>query len=244
MTRLVVALVGLALIQACWGQDAAGTRDLPAAVNLFMELSTDHYADKPWRKVNLDSIFHPDVDYLGTMPRYEGIQEIKPIVTHGQALFLTSKVGKVIRAKAWVDYDRPNKEAEDALFVRIDYLVVATTLNNTMTVLEKPVMAQQYIILATDADDGKQKVIGIYPSMKDEQFIGAKYFLANFEALSGDTRQEKAAGGDRSALRIGHAQGSFTDSTLCTAGQLCVATTSRRHRSAFANSACRKRLRA
>ena len=180
MKRLAYTLLGIVLIQGCWAQ----REELPSAANLFIELSTGHQIDKPWRKANINLIFHPNWDYLGLMPRYKGIQEIQPIV-HGQALFLSSKVGKVLKARAWIDYTKPNKEPEDALFVRIDYLVIATIADNKMTVFENPLAAQQYIILAVDVDDGKQKVVGAYPSLKNEQFIGARYFLANFEALSG-----------------------------------------------------------
>jgi hypothetical protein len=178
-------LVALVLIEGCWAQSDVKTGNLPVAASLFVELSTNHYIDKPWRKANINSIFHPNADYLGVMPKYESIQEIQPIV-HGQALFLAVKVGKVQKGKAWVDYTKPNKEPEDALFIRIDYSVVATIEDAKMRVLEKPVIASEYIVLVVDAEDGKYKVIGVYPSLKDELFIGGRYFLSNFEALSGD----------------------------------------------------------
>jgi hypothetical protein len=186
MRSLCYALIGIVALQGCWAQKEVGLRDVPPAVNLFIDLSTNHRIDKAWRKANLDLIFHPNFDGLGLMPRNKAIQEIVPVANHGQALFLSSKLGQVLKARAWVDYTKPNKEPEDVLIVRIDYLVVATMVAGEMMVFEKPVTALEYIVLAFDSNDGKQKVIGEYPSPKDEQFIGARYFLANFEALSGD----------------------------------------------------------
>jgi hypothetical protein len=185
MRQLICIFVGIVLIQGCWAQKNVAIQDLPPAVGLFVELATNHFIDKQWRKANITSIFHPNDFGLTDLPRYKGIPEIEPIVYDGQALFLTSKVGQVMRDRAWVDVTKRNEELEDALFVRIDYSVIATMAKDgKIRILDQPVSVRQYIILAVDTDDGKQKVIGVYP--RHEQFIGAKYFLENFEDLSGE----------------------------------------------------------
>jgi hypothetical protein len=183
--RLILAAVFIGVIfQNCIAQDFdEDIVKVKKTTSLYIELEQDHYVDKAWRKTNLNKIFHPNLNYIGAQHEYSSIID-KLNKLDGTFLFLSAEIDSIAKGKAWIDYTKSQSSEELAYFVKISYLVIAIIKNAALEIPDVPQKIEEYIVLGLDKVDNEYKVIDTYPSLKNREFIGVKYYIDNYDKLS------------------------------------------------------------
>jgi len=182
MKKLLVGIFLMILIVSCVAEDNKILDQAQPALSLYIDLITNHYIDRPWRKANLGKIFHPDQNFLEGKT-YQGITEELPRY-EGNNLFTALKIVTVYTRKEWVNLSKPKTFEEDVIYVKITYKVVGITRNDKISLLASPLSVSQYLIMAIDQGDNMYKIIDSYPSSYDI-YISAKYYLDHIDLFEG-----------------------------------------------------------
>lgn len=182
MKKLLVGIFLMILIVSCVAEDNKILDQAQPALSLYIDLITNHYIDRPWRKVNLGKIFHPDQNFLEGKT-YQGITEELPRY-EGNNLFTALEIVTVYTRKEWVNLSNPKTLEEDVIYVKITYKVVGITRNDKISLLASPLSVSQYLIMAIDQRDNMYKIIDSYPSSYDI-YISAKYYLDHIDLFEG-----------------------------------------------------------
>jgi len=183
MKKLLVGIFLMILIVSCVAADDKILDQTQPALSLYLDLITNHYTDRPWRKANLEKIFHPDQNFLEGKT-YQGITE-ELHRYKGNNLFTALKIVKVYKRKEWVNLSKPKTFEEDVIYVKITYKIIGITKNDRISLLISPLSVSQYLIMAIDQKDNMYKIIDSYPSSHDI-YISAKYYLDHIDLFEGE----------------------------------------------------------
>jgi hypothetical protein len=184
----LLTLSTLLFVAGCSSPPALDKR-IDKIVSMYVDKVTNHAAERRWEGGSVDAIFHPDFNYLSLGTGYSGL-ESPSRVYEGTSLFIRTKIEEATEVQARVNLMKPPDTVEDAFFVKISYTLIAASEGDTLVMLPEPAQTFQYLVLSADPKDGSYKVIDFFPLSKSD-FIGAQYFLDNFDSLSVDGEFKK-----------------------------------------------------
>jgi hypothetical protein len=160
--------------------------EIQTVVSIYIDFLADHYYDIKWKKQNMPTINHPNVNFILGPRKYSAVIEtIEPKFAGGN-IFTSTTIGNIVHANEHVDFSRPKNETQDAFFVRIDYEIVGVLKDNKISFLDKPAKLSEYLVLTTDKSDGKYKIIDKYPVLDENYFVGCNSVFANINSYNFD----------------------------------------------------------
>jgi hypothetical protein len=148
----------------------------------YLDAVENHEYDKNWHSNYGLKLFHPDANPFGLPIKYSTITEDIQSFS-GLNVILDSSIQTIDKRLDRVDSIKPQTIREEAYFVKVRYSMIAFTKKGKLQILNEPIIAYEYIILAKDPHDSSYKVIDNFPDPR-AQFFKINYFIENYDLIA------------------------------------------------------------
>ena len=171
MKKLILLIVCSILVLSGCGKtiNPEVLRKMRLVVSDYVSLSSSHYKDEVWNNDNYLRIYHPD---------YYQDTKIKDLLVSMNQNIETVEGIKIFKQFERKDIRQIPKSNE--YLIRNDFTVIAIMKEDKLQSFDKPKIISQYYWLKMDEKDNDlYKIIDMYPTVLNQEFIFIDTFISN-----------------------------------------------------------------